>query len=1582
MSTLRRLDQLNNILSFSSESEEKTLISIGDIKKYLKVASAPELIPYLNNELFFAESQEVLSLHQDVFLIGPPTNFKRRLVLKYAQLTNREVEYLTITKDTTDADLKQRREIVNNTSIYTDSVCVRAALMGRILVLDGLEKAERNVLPILNNLLENREMSLEDGRFLCSPFRYENLVSKKTIGLRESKLCKVSENFFVIALGCPVPKYEGYHLDPPLRSRFQARNIPEPSFDTQIQFLKQLSPSIPLRLVERVLSIKFLFNSKDSFSSNESVVDDGAVKIPEFNGNLEVLLKLLEKFPNLNVRVLLESCYPFAELNDVLEQEQIDLIEAGYSRFDFIKCEKLKNSIGYGFNYMERYKNTENNLNLASISFKDLIKLNIVKLVVNAGSHPSQKFQNFVTTEFHQKILNTMFFLHSVTDFCLIGPPGVGKSAIVRLFSRKLGYNVETIPMYRDLSSRDLLQRRGTSGVGDTSWEYSPLVKAAIEGSIAVLDGIEVLSFGTISILKTLILERFCFLPDGSLLLSSDRYNDLNESENFETMDTTSFSRPKKILPIHPNFRIIALARPLSSVTVKKGLWLSPEVNSMFSFIYVRPLSFKEENQVLREFTKVPEDNRYVELLLKFALFIRSSNSSESKDIARELSTRQLTRICKRLQSFGGYSDLHSEILKACLFQFLPLQTKNFLKKSLDENLIFCKKIINENKGLKIEILHVSEKESYLKIGNVQLRIRNNTNPLLVPEVIFHENERQTIVLMEMLKDFSLGEHLAPTHVTSILKSLVEDGEMVLSDGRRIVTKEIDAFGDPKDYIFMHPDFRMFVLANRPGFPFLGNDFYAEIGDVFACHCIDNPDPDSEMALLLKYAPTVDKELLQKLLNSFNDLRRLVDEGLINYPYSTRELVSIVKHIETFPNEGLSRSIQNVFDFDQYDLDTKKLLFEVLTKNGIPVGGEKDFVVNVGMEVFLDSPKLLETWSSLRGHKILVHDIKTFDLHIKEGWKLVFSKVFNLDIVLGRVKSYTELLYSFKIPTNILKNGEAADSIILSNGEVLILTINPVTLYRIDASFRHATPIDLYEYFPMQKISFKFKLVELEPLKIFICNEKDNKIVIIDLKSNVSKICFIENITSNSLIRVCDSLKSYGILVFYQQGLNSIYVLDLKNQFQHIINLSIKINALHTVTKNNWIIQQYDNTFDTFKNFTLSSPDNIGIPNVLEEIKINSSVSSNAFELGSICSFPSDKFGYKNSQRFIDLPSFECYSALLCGFPGKLSESHLENIEIRAWPRSKGEEIRNSYLNIENSFLHLTKSQLYVTATPGIDGRNMGFLEFFDINKNSLRKIKVPLAMPAKATLKKDANLTNATQFQKKKNEKKLILKLIELDDGNLLTIDLKGTCRVWQVEYEKILTDLITWKKLTGGIDNESLSIIYNNGIVFDNDLNSTEKNVAVYVSELDKNGIGEGSGSGSGKGSGEGSGSGESEGGNEGAAGGSGGTGGPGSAEPSLEGRKSGTIDVSNFKFRLPGEIPKEITEARRDLHDLAMKKRLQQLGMTGRDMETFQKYHQNVKREITELRRILETVEAKNKERVWLRNQSTGDLDDSKL
>jgi AAA domain (dynein-related subfamily) len=174
-------------------------------------------------------------LGQDMFLLGRPGPLRRSIALQYLQLTQREIEYVALSRDTTESDLKQRREILNGTAIYFDQSVVRAAKKGRILVIEGVEKAERNVLPVLNNLLENREMHLEDGHFLIPADRYDKLLKEHTQEeLNRWGLVRVSEDFRVIALGLPVPKYRGAPLDPPLRSRFQARDVTSLSY--QVRF--------------------------------------------------------------------------------------------------------------------------------------------------------------------------------------------------------------------------------------------------------------------------------------------------------------------------------------------------------------------------------------------------------------------------------------------------------------------------------------------------------------------------------------------------------------------------------------------------------------------------------------------------------------------------------------------------------------------------------------------------------------------------------------------------------------------------------------------------------------------------------------------------------------------------------------------------------------------------------------------------------------------------------------------------------------------------------------------------------------------------------------------------------------------------------------------------------------------------------------------------------------------------------------------------------------------------------------------------------------------------------------------------
>lgn len=115
-------------------------------------------------------------LGQDMILLGRPGNLRRNLIMQFSELTRREIEYILLNRDTTESDLKQRREIQDGTATYYNQSAVRAATEGRILVIEGVEKTERNVLPILNNLLENREMHLEDGRFLIAAKNYDSLL--------------------------------------------------------------------------------------------------------------------------------------------------------------------------------------------------------------------------------------------------------------------------------------------------------------------------------------------------------------------------------------------------------------------------------------------------------------------------------------------------------------------------------------------------------------------------------------------------------------------------------------------------------------------------------------------------------------------------------------------------------------------------------------------------------------------------------------------------------------------------------------------------------------------------------------------------------------------------------------------------------------------------------------------------------------------------------------------------------------------------------------------------------------------------------------------------------------------------------------------------------------------------------------------------------------------------------------------------------------------------------------------------------------------------------------------------------------
>uniref|UniRef100_A0A674IEB4 von Willebrand factor A domain-containing protein 8 n=1 Tax=Terrapene triunguis TaxID=2587831 RepID=A0A674IEB4_9SAUR len=927
-------------------------VTIGDVSFKLKTPKSPELVPlnYMSDNLAQSVVQHLRwimqkdLLGQDVFLIGPPGPLRRSIAMQYLELTKREVEYIAISRDTTETDLKQRREIRAGTAFYIDQCAVRAATEGRILVLEGLEKAERNVLPVLNNLLENREMQLEDGRFLMSAERYDKLLQEHTkTELDAWKIVRVSEDFRVIALGLPVPRYSGNPLDPPLRSRFQARDVYH----------------LPFKVSAILLSFATTLCSQES----------SMLGLPDFPlDSLSAAVQILDSFPMMSVQHIIKWLYPY---NVLLGKEGRTAVEDALKRFELQDSESPL--------LPSRIKKVEQIHGSKTLQADVTVQIaeKEVKFQVPAGTRPLKLCSGsdtFIETSSHKQLLAEMMQSHMVKDMCLIGGKGCGKTVIAKEFANMLGYNIEPVMLYQDMTARDLVQQRYTLPNGDTAWRPSPLVTAALDGKLVILDGIHRVNSGTLAVLQRLIHDRELTLYDGTRLLREDRYQSLKDELQLSDKEL----QQRSIFPIHSSFRIVALAEPpvIGSSTKQ---WLGPEFLTLFLFHNVKSFTRNEEIQVIKEMIpNVP--TVAVEQLLSLTHKLRETNDPTAQSLASSLSTRQLLRICRRLSQYPDESLYHA-VNKACLsrLSFLFLSTLSDL---LTDDLFSLDtedtQDFDASKAACIfhVIKHMMVMEDMLKdfllgehlllVGNqgvgknkivdrflhllnrpreyLQLHRDTTVQSLtLQPSVT---DGRITYEDSPLVKSVKLGHILvideadkAPTNVTCILKTLVESGEMVLSDGRRLVANPANVDGR-ENVIVIHPDFRMVVLANRPGFPFLGNDFFGTLGDIFSCHAVDNPKPQSELAMLRQYGPDVPEPILQKLVAAFGELRSLADQGIINYPYSTREVVNIVKHLQKFPTEGLANVVRNVFDFDSYNNEMRDTLISTLHKHGIPIGAK------------------------------------------------------------------------------------------------------------------------------------------------------------------------------------------------------------------------------------------------------------------------------------------------------------------------------------------------------------------------------------------------------------------------------------------------------------------------------------------------------------------------------------------------------------------------------------------------------------------------------------------------------------------
>ena len=392
------------------------------------------------------------------------------------------MEVVVLSGDTTQSDLTQRKELVSgaqgaaeasgsSTRVeFADQAPVRAALHGRLLLLDGLEKAERNVLPTLNNLLENREMNLEDGRLLVSARRHRELLRARgpAEGAPAGLLVPTHPRFRVVALCQPAPPYPGRAVDPPLRSRFQVRRVDLPDADELCDDLAAAARAdgrddgdvaATLAAFGAAMATTAAADVASASSASSAGGGGGGRALVFPSHALSAAARTLARCPEEGARAVLSRAYPPAAATppDARLEGVLGAGVAAASRRAFARaCDALgidgggDGAAGDGAGPGERgaddppsIERSADDPRAARLSFPPASSPAVVAVPCGPRALPTAETPRgrFVPTRGARRVLRALLQEHAAgRDALLLSPRGEGKSTVAGEFARALGY--------------------------------------------------------------------------------------------------------------------------------------------------------------------------------------------------------------------------------------------------------------------------------------------------------------------------------------------------------------------------------------------------------------------------------------------------------------------------------------------------------------------------------------------------------------------------------------------------------------------------------------------------------------------------------------------------------------------------------------------------------------------------------------------------------------------------------------------------------------------------------------------------------------------------------------------------------------------------------------------------------------------------------------------------------------------------------------------------------------------------------------------------------------------------------------
>eukprot|EP00913_Durusdinium_trenchii_P033742 g31586.t1 len=362
------------------------------------------------------------------------------------------------------------------------------------------------------------------------PARRYDVLSHEAVSTEEgkAKLVRVHKDFRVLALAVPCPPWPGNPLDPPLRSRFQARIIMPPTLVSAVQlapFFRGSEGESEWIACRSIMCGELLRR----LTALQRALDSGqmpGLRSPTLTYDAIARLLRLVLGPGgfEQAGEAFHRVYPIAQLCGAGAKNAVrDATEQLLRHFDLAEDAKKPGTV-----QLELQEEGAAARNLT-------VSLASPALPAAPASFVASKPLKALLAHLVQDFA-------SGSDCLLIGPAGCGKSALARHLAGLLGHGapgangLEFFFLHEEMSSRDLLQRRATNDEGDTIWVDSPLVRAARSGAMCILDGAHRLKGDALCALAPLLQDRQACLavagdPRGAcweLLLRQDRFQALS----------------------------------------------------------------------------------------------------------------------------------------------------------------------------------------------------------------------------------------------------------------------------------------------------------------------------------------------------------------------------------------------------------------------------------------------------------------------------------------------------------------------------------------------------------------------------------------------------------------------------------------------------------------------------------------------------------------------------------------------------------------------------------------------------------------------------------------------------------------------------------------------------------------------------------------------------------------------------------------------------------------------------------------------------------------------------------------------